>query len=61
MAHFKPGDTVRLRSGGPLMTVQLISSDGEVWCEWFDTKQEAQSRGIKATSLESDDGTPTIG
>jgi uncharacterized protein YodC (DUF2158 family) len=56
MAEFKPGDTVRLKSGGPLMTVSLIRQDGEVWCEWFDDKEAPQSRGFKPTSLVADDG-----
>ena len=34
MEKFKPGDLVRLRSGGPIMTVATID-DGEVNCSWF--------------------------
>jgi uncharacterized protein YodC (DUF2158 family) len=61
MAQFKSGDTVRLKSGGPLMTVQLIASDGDVWCEWFDAKQEHQSRGFKPSSLDAEGGDrPTV-
>ena len=61
MADFKPGDTARLKSGGPLMTVVQITSNGEVWCEWFDNKQEPQQRGFKPTTLIADDGGPVIG
>lgn len=37
--EFVPGDLVRLKSGGPLMTVEQIertmtSSSAEVWCVW---------------------------
>jgi uncharacterized protein YodC (DUF2158 family) len=38
---FQPGDLVRLKSGGPLMTVEqvgktaLTNEDG-VWCTWFE-------------------------
>jgi uncharacterized protein YodC (DUF2158 family) len=57
MAEFKPGETVRLKSGGPLMTVKSISaSSGDVWCEWFDDKDVPQGRGFQPTSVASDDG-----
>ena len=42
MARFKPGDVVKLRSGGPCMTIQLNSSNftgaasTSVICKWFD-------------------------
>jgi uncharacterized protein YodC (DUF2158 family) len=32
---WKPGDLVRVKSGGPLMTVGSIKA-GKVICEWFD-------------------------
>ena len=56
----KQGDTVRLKSGGPLMTVDVISN-GEAWCEWFDDKKEPRSRGYKLHVLEKDDGVPVVG
>ena len=32
---FKPGDVVQMKSGGPQMTVELITED-KVHCSWFD-------------------------
>lgn len=43
LAHdIKIGDVVRLKSGGPAMTVQSIE-EGKIWVAWF--AGEAISRG----------------
>jgi uncharacterized protein YodC (DUF2158 family) len=55
--QLKPGDTVKLRSGGPLMTIDSINADDEVYCEWFDDKQQPQSKVYGVHMLEKDDGT----
>lgn len=36
--NFKSGDTVKLKSGGPVMTIKWINGD-EVACAWFDGKK----------------------
>ncbi|MHC2993900.1 MAG: DUF2158 domain-containing protein [Candidatus Atribacteria bacterium] len=38
--EFQNGETVRLISGGPIMTVRSISEyDGDVHCQWFAGKK----------------------
>jgi uncharacterized protein YodC (DUF2158 family) len=40
MSQFQPGDQVRLRSGGPPLTVVSVhAKSGEVKCGWFDADQ----------------------
>lgn len=41
---FKRGDTVRINSGGPTMTVRaILEKSGIVICDWFDgTNQDRQ-------------------
>lgn len=40
MSHeFSEGDVVRLKSGGPAMTIEFVNADGRVpraMCIWFD-------------------------
>jgi uncharacterized protein YodC (DUF2158 family) len=56
---FKVGDTVRLKSGGPLMTVTgvgTVESRGQmVWTSWFVNTKEDKGH-FPAASLEADDG-----
>ncbi|WP_241303039.1 YodC family protein [Burkholderia stabilis] len=37
--NFKTGDIVKLRSGGPDMTIHDSASDGEYKCQWFAGKK----------------------
>jgi uncharacterized protein YodC (DUF2158 family) len=44
---FKAGDVVQLKSGGPLMTVNFVESDGDVQvaaCSWFLKDKKESSR-----------------
>jgi uncharacterized protein YodC (DUF2158 family) len=41
--NFKAGDTVRLKSGGPLMTIVWVEGE-ECYCQWFDDKKVAGSK-----------------
>jgi uncharacterized protein YodC (DUF2158 family) len=59
MEEFQIGDTVRLKSGGPLMTVDNIGKDSMnrpmIWCSWFDGKQVLQTKTFVPATLEKDD------
>ena len=48
--ELKVGDTVRLKSGGPLMTV--TKADVLVRCTWFDDSGACQSHAFHKQSLD---------
>jgi len=58
--EFKPGDLVRVKSGGPIMTVEQIGKtamleEDAVWCVWFEkvgNKQVAQKDTFAPVVLE---------
>lgn len=52
---FKPGDCVRLNSGGPLMTVVNFYNSETVNCQWFDDKDQLQSKHIIESALSLED------
>jgi uncharacterized protein YodC (DUF2158 family) len=52
---FKVGDLVRLKSGGPLMTVSNVGTAGgqlAVWCVWFE-KDDQKSATFPPDALEA--------
>lgn len=51
---FQEGDVVRLKSGGPDMTVTEKNTHGELICEWFDDG-EAKARRFSEKALEQVD------
>lgn len=60
MPDFKKGDTVRLKSGGPLMTIDHIGNFGPLGpeigarCVWFE-RNEPQERVFDVAVLEISD------
>ncbi|KPF82724.1 hypothetical protein IP70_19890 [alpha proteobacterium AAP38] len=65
---FKAGDLVRVKSGGPLMTVDKVSvlamtQEPAVWCVWFEkdgSRQVAKNDTFPPTVLEIS-SKPTVG
>jgi uncharacterized protein YodC (DUF2158 family) len=53
---FKRGDTVKLKSGGPVMTVTNVGKDmadeEKVWVTWFNDKGELKQSSFEPETLE---------
>lgn len=58
---FMIGDMVKLKSGGPTMTVNNVDLDNYVYCDWFDSHNERHSDKFKADLLEVTEATETPG
>lgn len=64
MTNLKIGDLVRLKSGGPIMTVRALTDAGllsapdslkdHVECQWFDGKQISKIVRFPIAALELD-------
>jgi uncharacterized protein YodC (DUF2158 family) len=55
--NIQAGDLVRLKSGGPNMTVTQVGETAmlkvrSVWCVWFDHKMVQQSETFPIVSVE---------
>lgn len=53
--QIKAGDAVRLKSGGPVMTVDWVSGElgtPTAGCSWFDTANKNHFERFPVTSLE---------
>ena len=50
-SEFQSGDIVRLKSGGPNMTVRHLDSFGNYFCQWF-SGSKLQSGNFDPGSLE---------
>lgn len=56
----QPGNTVRLKSGGPLMTIESVETIGDktiVHCVWFDHDHNERRESYPTTVLIEDEGT----
>jgi uncharacterized protein YodC (DUF2158 family) len=51
---WKLGDVVRVKSGGPLMTVGSITKAGKVICEWVDAAGRPQRASLSPDALGGD-------
>jgi uncharacterized protein YodC (DUF2158 family) len=54
--NFKPGDLVKLKSGGPVMTVERVEDEGGgrmfVFCTWFDQKNVRMKEHFNPETLD---------
>jgi uncharacterized protein YodC (DUF2158 family) len=51
MAEFQSGDLVKLKSGGPLMTISFKNSHGSFVCVWWNENSEAYKSETFAPAL----------
>ena len=55
-AVYRPGDVVRLKSGGPKMTIQAYDNEFSVRCSWFPLEDKEDREPYQ----QSDDVEPTV-
>ena len=49
MSHFRQGDTVRTKGGGPIMIVDAFTPSGEVVCTYWVKDKRHQENFVHAT------------
>ena len=61
--EFKPGELVRLKSGGPDMTVEQVGHDAydrfRVWVAWFNEQKQLQTATFAPEALERSEAIAT--
>jgi len=50
---FQVGDVVRLKSGGPLMTVQQATYADNIMCTWFGENNKRMTEGFHPRTLQN--------
>ena len=55
VSGLKAGDTVELKSGGPLMTVEEVFDDGAVKCVWFAGEKQQTYIFASSSLIKSED------
>ncbi|MBN8609666.1 MAG: DUF2158 domain-containing protein [Deltaproteobacteria bacterium] len=50
---WKVGDVVRLKSGGPAMTVAVVDKHEQVLCQWFGSGGDFKDRMFVVGTLEA--------
>jgi uncharacterized protein YodC (DUF2158 family) len=53
MEGFKIGDVVRLKSGGPNMTVTSQENNGDLVCKWLDSGGKLSMHSFPAAALDN--------
>jgi uncharacterized protein YodC (DUF2158 family) len=57
MTQLKIGDVVKLKSGGPMMTVYSEGEDGHLVCQWFEGS-DVKSASFPTASLQAAEAPP---
>jgi uncharacterized protein YodC (DUF2158 family) len=50
--QFKLGEVVKLKSGGPKMTIIKVSENGSTWCSYFDSNENYHRVPLDAEAIE---------